>query len=111
MKIHNKKLKEVSEELEKTKTGLEKKVAERTQELEKNKIELEIKVSERTKQLFDLNKNLEDEVQKRTTELKSKLLELKKFNKIAIGRELRMVELKEEIKRLKGVVSAFESQQ
>lgn len=110
LKIHNKKLKEVSEELKKSKEGLEIKVSERTQDLEKNKTELEIKVSERTSQLFDLNKNLEDEVQKRTTELKSKLLELKKFNKIAIGRELRMVELKEEIKRLKGVVGAFENQ-
>ncbi|MCK5592384.1 MAG: hypothetical protein KAI72_10555, partial [Candidatus Pacebacteria bacterium] len=88
----------------------EKKVSERTKELEKTKIELEKKVSERTSQLFDLNKNLEDEVQKRTIELKSKLIELKKFNKIAIGRELRMIELKEEIKRLKGIINAFESQ-
>jgi hypothetical protein len=58
--------------------------------------------------LFDLNKNLEDEVQKRTTELKTKLLELKKFNKIAVGRELRMIELKEEMERLKEVIAAFE---
>jgi len=45
--------------------------------------------------------NLETEVAERTRELQAKVLELEKFNKVAVGRELKMVELKEEIVQLK----------
>jgi hypothetical protein len=40
-------------------------------------------------------------VRERTKELERKVLELEKFQKLAIGRELRIIELKKEIKRLK----------
>ena len=71
-------------------------------ELEKAKQSLEEQVAARTKELQELNKNLESEVAKRTKELETKLFELERFNKIAVDRELKMVELKKEIARLKG---------
>jgi methyl-accepting chemotaxis protein len=45
-------------------------------------------------------KELEKTVEKRTNELQSKMAELEKFNKLAVGRELRMVELKKKIAEL-----------
>lgn len=50
--------------------------------------------------LKEYNKELESQVEKRTRELQSKVEELEKFKKVTVGRELRMVELKKEIKRL-----------
>ena len=40
-------------------------------------------------------------MRERTEELNLKVEELKKFSKVALGRELRIIELKEEVKRLK----------
>jgi len=51
--------------------------------------------------LSKLNKNLENEVSKRTGELEKKMYELEKFNRLAVDRELKMIELKKEIKILK----------
>ena len=76
-------LKERTIELEKAKSGLEKAVAERTVELEKIKSELEKTVAERTEKL------------------NNKLIETEGMNKLMIDRELKMVELKEEIEELK----------
>ena len=36
-----------------------------------------------------------------TKDLQNKLDELERFNKLAVGREFKMIELKEEIKKLK----------
>ncbi len=44
---------------------------------------------------------LEKEIEKKTEDLKEKIDQLEKMNKIMTGRELKMVELKDEIKRLK----------
>lgn len=41
---------------------------------------------------------LEQEVEKRTRELEEKLVELEQFHRIAVGRELNMVELKEKLR-------------
>ncbi|WP_372792204.1 PAS domain-containing protein [Lutibacter sp.] len=54
------------------------------------------------KELKDYRLNLEDLVQKRTKELEEKNEKLSSLNKLFVGRELRMVELKEEIEKLKG---------
>ena len=48
----------------------------------------------------NFQKNLQEEVDKKTQELQEKLEELKTFNKIAVGRELKMIELKEKIAQL-----------
>ena len=61
-----------------------------TSQIEKSKENLEEKVLERTKQL-------EKEQQKS----KQKLKELKRWQKTTIGRELKMIELKKEIRKLK----------
>ena len=45
--------------------------------------------------------SLEEQVKERTKELQNKIRELEKFQKITVGRELKMIELKKEIERLK----------
>lgn len=68
--------------------------------LEEAKSILELKVRERTKELADLNKRLEGKVEERTKELQERMEQLEKFNRLAVGRELKMVELKKEIGKL-----------
>lgn len=62
---------------------------------------LEIKVNARTKRLEELSQNLETQINNKTKELNEKIGELERFNDLAIGRELRMVELKREIEILR----------
>jgi transcriptional regulator with GAF, ATPase, and Fis domain len=50
--------------------------------------------------LRELSEVLEQRVMKRTAELEDKNRELERFNRIFVGRELRMVELKERIREL-----------
>lgn len=76
---------ELSRNLEKTGRELK----ESRKELEKYSKELEKQVKERT-----------DEVEKSKKELETKVTELEKFTKLAVGRELKMVELKKRIKEL-----------
>ena len=52
-------------------------------------------------ELREAKVGLEEKVKERTKELEGKIQELEKFTKIAMGRELRMAELKEEIAKLK----------
>jgi PAS domain S-box-containing protein len=53
-------------------------------------------------ELHKLNEELEQRVRQRTAELEKKNAELQKTNKLFVGRELRMVELKERIRKLEG---------
>lgn len=53
-------------------------------------------------QLAEYTKNLSREVVKRTAELETRMKELERINKIMIDREIKMTELKAEIKNLKG---------
>jgi len=92
---------QMAKEIQKSYSSLEEIVKERTKKLEEAKTILEIKIGARTRELQELNKSLERQVQEKTKELQEKLEELERFNKLAVGRELRMIELKEEIKRLK----------
>lgn len=62
-------------------------------------------ISERKRaveELRALNETLEQRVKERTAELEEKNAELGKMLKVFVGRELRMVELKERIKELEG---------
>jgi len=71
------------------------------EEAEGAKQVLEVRVRARTKELKELAESLEKKVEKRTEELQEKMEELQKFNKLSIGREIKMVELKDEIEYLK----------
>lgn len=75
-----------------------------TQELQEAKSGLELRVAERTQELRELASSLEEKVKQRTQELQERLLELERFEKLAIGRELKMIELKEEVKRIEDLV-------
>ena len=69
--------------------------------LEESKIVLQIKVKARTRELEELTKNLEGKVKERTRELEERLSELERFHKLTVGRELKMMDLKKEIEKLK----------
>lgn len=72
-----------------------------SEDLEKLAISLEGKVKSRTIELEDIKANLELRVHEKTLELQKRLDELEKFRRLTMGRELRMIELKEEIALLK----------
>ena len=94
LNTRTKKLKNLTEHLEEE-------VQERTKELEEERASLEVKVKARTKELRELTAGLEEKVQERTKELQERVEELEKFHRLTVGRELRMIELKKEIGRLK----------
>ncbi len=88
-------LKKTMEELERAKTGLEEQVKERTKELEEAKASLEQRVKNRT-----------IELEKSQRELQRRFKELEDFSKVAVGRELKMIKLEEEIERLEAQIEA-----
>lgn len=63
---------------------------------------LERRVEKRTQQLSELAASLEEKVGARTKELQEKVEELERFQKLAVGRELRMIELKESMQKFEG---------
>lgn len=70
-------------------------------EIEVAKAILEIKINARTRELKVLSQGLEEKVKERTKELQEKIDEIGSFNKLAVGRELKMITLKNEISNLK----------
>lgn len=82
-------------------------IDEQTQRLNETKTALEIRIQARTKELQELAQSLEQQVKEKTKELENKIQELERFNRLAIGRELKMIELKQEIKRLKEELEKF----
>lgn len=59
---------------------------------------LEVKVKARTRELERLANTREEIIQERTKELQGKIKELERFQKLAVGRELKMIELKKKLK-------------
>lgn len=56
-----------------------------------------------------LNAELEERVRERTAELEAKIAEIERMNKLFVGRELRMAELKEKIKELESEAGGHHS--
>jgi len=71
------------------KQALEIKIKEKTKELEKLTESLDLRIKEKTKEL-----------QQKTEELQQKIETLKKFRHFMVGREIKMIELKEKIEQL-----------
>ncbi len=80
-----------------------------TEGLKQEKDILSIKVKARTRQLKEQAERLEAENKKKTEKLKEKLDEMKRFQRLTIGRELKMKELKEKIEKLKKKLKEYES--
>jgi len=74
---------------------------EAQEEIEETKDALEVKVHDRTKELKTMASSLDQQVKEKTQKLQEKVKELERFNKLVIGRELKMLELKKEIEDLK----------
>jgi len=82
---------------------LEMLVKKRTAELHEVNEKLQLELVERKRvdeELSRLNEELEQRVRERTKELERRNYELEQMNKVFVGRELKMVELKERIKEL-----------
>lgn len=99
--------------LGRAKSEMEQRVRERTKELEGAKAELEeakttleIRIQARTKELRELAESLDERVEEKTKELQEKIEELERFRRLAVGRELKMVELKGEMGKLKGEIDS-----
>lgn len=82
---------------------------EKRREVEEAKTVLEIKVRARTRELEELAKSLDEKVKERTKELKEKIETLEKFQRLTVGRELKMIELKNKIKELTEKIKKLES--
>ena len=76
-------------------------LAEEKQRVEELSRVLEVKVKARTKELEEEKISLERKIQDRTKELQERITDLERFSKLTVGRELKMLELKEEIEKLK----------
>ena len=62
---------------------------------------LEIKIQKRTVDLHKEKDSLEKKVVERTRKLEETVAELKNLNRFMVGRENKMVELKEELEQLR----------
>jgi len=71
------------------------------EKLENASASLEIKIKARTKELEELTEQQEETIQERIKEIQKRAEELERFQRLTVGRELKMIEFKREIKRLK----------
>jgi methyl-accepting chemotaxis protein len=66
-------------------------------------------LKEQKKEIAKYNSDLEKKVQERTKELESKNSELEQFNKFAINRELKMIELKDKLSEFKKKLENYQN--
>jgi len=59
------------------------------------------RLEKKIEELEKAKAGLEERVKERTRKLQEKVEELERFHKLAVGRELKMIELKKEVKELK----------
>lgn len=78
---------------------------ERYREEEEIKQSLEIRVKARIQELKEISKKLDKEVMDKEKELNEKILELEEASRQAVKKELRMIELKKEIKEMEKAFS------
>jgi DNA-binding NtrC family response regulator len=76
-------------------------------EREMQEAEVRRKRKEAEDTLRKLNDELEKRVKERTAELEEKNAELERMNKMFVGRELRMIELKEEVQQLEKEIESL----
>jgi HAMP domain-containing protein len=69
-------------------------------ELASNFTQMMAELKKSRKDLEKINDELERKVHKRTEELRTKISQLERFNRIVVGRELKMIELKKKISEL-----------
>ena len=98
--------------LSRAKGSLEVEVQQRARELTQAKSQLEAQVQQRTAELLQAKGQLEAQVQQRTAELhaanntlEEKVKQLELLNRVMMGREERILELKEEVKGLRAHVT------
>jgi HAMP domain-containing protein len=80
------------------------------EEIKEQKDILEIKVQAKTRELRELTNNLDEQVKEKTKNLQERINELEKFHTLTIGRELKMIELKQEIAELKEKLQKLQPQ-
>jgi len=68
-----------------------------------------LRLEKKIKELERAKEGLEEKVKERTKDLQERVEELERFNKIAIARELKMAELKEEINNLKKELKKYKN--
>ena len=76
------------------------KLREKARKLREAGVVLEIKVNARTTELQELIEKRGEVIQEKTKELQQRLAELERFQRLVVGRELKMIELKKKIKEL-----------
>lgn len=84
--------------------------------LKEERASLEVRVNAKTKELLEERESLEEKVKERTKEsergrkeLAKRIVELERFHKVAVGRELKMRALKKEIEKLEKVLKKSSS--
>ena len=70
------------------------------EQLQEAKAILEVKVRARTRELEEFNRRLEETIKTKTLELRQRIDELERWHKLTVGREMKMLELKNQLEEL-----------
>ena len=85
-------------------------LADRDRELMDRSLDISSReLGEINEQLKKENRNIEQKIDERTEELQKKMWELEKFQRAVVGRELKMIELKEQVRELENKLTSLEA--